>query len=259
MRHIALIGRSFSGSTIVSYALGALPGAATIGESHWIVDADPSQPEAYCTRCGRECAVLTLDRLRTFRKDRSSWYPRLAEALGTNVLVSSDKTFEFLDVYDPGADYDMLVLFKSPDRHAESYGRAARAKNVEPNFKWYLNTWAEAYKEAIDRASPDRIRFLLLDDFLADPAGVLRSASEWMGVDFDDKAVRYWEHPHHAIGGNFSPWTRILTSPEKMPIHPADHREEVESRVLDAIGGTSAWDVFEAMIGDERRLKSASF
>ena len=58
MKHIALGGMSFCGSTVLSYVLGSLPGFCNIGESHWLTDRTKTGERIFCARCGPTCKVL---------------------------------------------------------------------------------------------------------------------------------------------------------------------------------------------------------
>lgn len=252
MRHIAINGMSFCGSTILSYVLGSLPECANIGESHWLVDLprDASSPRQTCHRCGPACRVLTdtlREELRLCESD-GTWYGRIAQALHTETLISSDKDSGLLDRLDPARERHELVLFKRPDRALLSHERATGRQDLG---KWYGRAYSAQY------GSPPEIsgtrNYLFLDDFLANPPEAIAALSSALSLKHDHSALQYWEHPHHTIGGNFNPYAK----PEKReivarPVVATDHVDRfLTASDLDPL----AWSAFDRMMAHPGRIK----
>ena len=250
--HVAICGLSFCGSTVLSYVLGSLSGAATIGESHWLVDPLPDGSLAACDRCGDACGVITPALRERLRFAGADWYDVIGAALGPQVLVSSDKDHALLERLDPAGRRSELVVFKSPLDHLRSYVRALTAAGVRPEIEWYPRGWAEHYGRA------PRIRgrraVLLYDDFLRSPTGCIAAIADWLGLRFDPRALDYWEFPHHAVGGNFNPF-----SPENLGRRRIDSSRRSVTPVADevleaAIGATDAPRVYESLLASGQRL-----
>lgn len=250
--HLAISGLSFCGSTVLSYVLGALPGAATIGESHWLVDPLPDGTLLGCVRCGTTCGVISptlRERLRTAGAD---WYDVIGTALGTQVLVSSDKDHALLERLDPDGRRSELVIFKSPIDHLRSYVRALTNAGEHFDVAWHPSGWAEHYGH--QPHIHGRRAFLLFDDFLRSPDGCVAALADWLGLSFDPRALEYWEFPHHTVGGNFNPFEP--TNRGRRTIDP-DRRSAVpiSDDVLEAaVAASDAPRVFEALLASERRI-----
>jgi hypothetical protein len=219
-RHFAIIGMSFCGSTVLSYVLGALPGLATIGESHWINSEPlPGADPAMCGHCGMECEVLNADFLRQMRSSLQNWYPRLADRLGTRRLVSADKNLDLIIKYDPLLKLDPIFCFRSPLGSFQSYRRSA---NLGPDdgglldLPEYLSYWSWFYENALQVPVQGERFFVNWDAFSAAPETELQWICEWLGVECDLSALFYWRKAQHAVGGNFSPWERMKISGEQV-------------------------------------------
>ena len=223
--HIAIIGMSFCGSTVLSYVLGALPGIATIGESHWINSEPlPGADPAMCGHCGADCEVLSSKFLRSMRTSKENWYPRLADRLGTRVLVSADKNFDLIVKYDPLYKLDAIFCFRSPINSFHSYRRSA---NLAPSdghlleLSEYLSYWSWFYENAMQVAVQGKRLFVNWELFSSAPESNLLQLCNLLGTEFDRSALAYWQKIQHAVGGNFSPWERLKISGEQsLHIHP---------------------------------------
>lgn len=249
MRHVAVIGMSFCGSTILSYVLGSLRGCATIGESHWLVDAHPSGKRLHCNRCGDRCEVLTDAFREGLAADRAGWYARIAAALGTDTLISSDKSLRHLERLAPERDYDALILFKRPDRHAQSHVRVMQRNGSDADIPGYFERWCDFHTKAIDGLDIRGEKlFLWIDDFLANPQSTLRRLAGWLNAPYDESALQYWVEAQHAIGGNFNPWHWLKRYPADLPIRPPGDEPPVDAAIAAALSSSAAWSVFDRLV-----------
>jgi len=250
--HVAICGLSFCGSTVLSYVLGSLPGAATIGESHWLVDPLPDGKLLECSRCGTACSVITPALRERLQAAGADWYDVIGTALDPHVLVSSDKDHALLERLDPDGRRSELVVFKSPIDHLRSYVRALTSVGVQPDVGWYPRGWATHYGHG--PSIRGRRAFLLLDDFLRSPSGCVAALANWLGLPFVPRALDYWDFPHHAVGGNFNPFEptnlgRRRIDPERRSAVP------VPEDVLEtAIAASDAPRVFESLLASDRRI-----
>jgi hypothetical protein len=221
MRHIALGGMSFCGSTVMSYLLGSLPGAANIGESHWLVDVTKAGERIFCAHCGPKCAVLTEEFRQSLKTDPNEWYARIAAQLETDLLVSSDKAPVLLDRLDPDRKYDLVVLYKPPGLHARSYARVMQKNGTPVDILRYLDQWSNFYERYLDKFEIDGLKtFVDVDRFFRTPEQQLKNLAAVLGIPFDAAALEYWRRVHHQVGGNFNPYTRLANDPRSLPIVP---------------------------------------
>lgn len=250
--HVAICGLSFCGSTVLSYVLGSLPGAATIGESHWIVDPQPDGSLWQCCRCGTACTVITPAFRERLRNAGADWYDVIANTLGPQVLVSSDKDHGLLKRLDPDGRRSELVLFKSPIDHLRSYVSTLTRDGVRPEIEWHPRGWAQHYSH--EPQIHGRRAFLLFDDFLRSPSGCLAALADWLDLPFDPRALEYWEFPHHAIGGNFDPFYPANFDRRKIDANRRASAPVPEDVLQAAVAASDAPQVFEALLSSERRI-----
>src|SRR5215469_11543837 len=189
MRHIALGGMSFCGSTVLSYILGSLPAACNIGESHWLTDTTKSGEKIFCARCGPGCKVLDEEFRSLLELDPDNWYRKIAERLETELLVSSDKAPVLLDRLDPGRNYDMIVLYKPPELHTRSHVRFMRRNGVEPEIGKYLSQWTNFYRRYLESFDIGGTKlFVDTESFYRDPEQALSKICDRLNLEFDRDA-----------------------------------------------------------------------
>lgn len=228
-RHIAIGGTSFCGSTITSYILGALPGVANIGESHWLVDG----PHLTCSYCGEGCQVLSREFRSQLEADEQGWYSRIAARLGEPVLVSSDKSEQFWRRYDPEMDFDLVALYKPIELAAASHKRIMERQGRVFQVNQYLNQWAANYRKLLNldnRGGKTFVDAQRLYDCVSQNMPQLARA---LGLDYAPDALEYWNRPFHTIGGNFNPMTLLSDNPGALAVRPIERHaltaEEVEA------------------------------
>ena len=233
-RHIAIGGMSFSASTVTSYVLGSLPGCANLGESHWLTDLSKSGERFYCVHCGTKCEIWNEDFRAALTADNSGWYSKLAERVNSMRVISSDKAPVFLDRLDPERKYDLLVLYKPPELHARSYVAKMREFGTPFRIEAYLDQWSKFYSKYLNEFDV-RGRKLIVDvqQLYQNPGHGFGRICSALGLEFLPEGLRYWEKLHHAMGGNFNPYSRLHNSDSlelsPLRVHP------LEDTMLNAI------------------------
>lgn len=250
--HIAICGLSFCGSTVLSYVLGSLPGAATIGESHWLVDPHPDESLKECYRCRTACRVITPEFRESLRTAGADWYEIIGAALGAQVLVSSDKDHGLLNRLDPDGRRSELVLFKSPLDHLRSYVTTLTKAGVHPEIEWHPRGWAQHYGH--EPRISGRRAFLFYDDFQRAPLECLAALADWLDLPYDPQALEYWKFPHHAVGGNFNPFDSKNFGRRKIDPTRRSQAPVPEDVLEAAVAASDAPKVFETLLSSERRI-----
>ncbi len=201
MRHIAVVGMSFCGSTALSHVLGALPGVGNVGEVNWVTAPNFGTRDFSCNHCGVNCAMYTPDFLAGLRADQSNWYPRLAQQHGRDVLVSSDKDMDMLKKYDPSLTFDAICCFRPPLQAHRSYNKKPRPGHLE--FDRYLWYWT-SYYAMLRYTYPINGRKIWVDfsAFTKNPEQALQGLCATLGLTYDKSALEYWKVAQHSVGGN---------------------------------------------------------
>lgn len=204
MRHIAVVGVSFCGSTVLTYVLGGLPGVANVGESFWAADGSSHAVCRYCHP--KPCPYWTPEFVAGLKESQKDWYKRLAAQMKSEIIVSSDKIMRTLRRLDPELEFDALMSFRPPIDAYRSY----RAKASPPAGKQlmgmqeYLSWWSRVYQQGMDADNQGQRVCLEFEGFRKDPEGVLQRLCARLDLPYDPAALEYWKRPQHLIGGHFN-------------------------------------------------------
>ncbi|MCX7568039.1 hypothetical protein OS189_16980 [Sulfitobacter sp. F26169L] len=216
-RHIAIAGVSYCGSTFLGAVLGSIPGVAHIGESIWLAHRKttgqplidrftvPQEYTLYCTQCGPDCQVLTPSLRRSLIKKQTNWYGRIAQALDTPILVSSDKNLSKIRQLDPMLRMDAIVLYKSPIQAWWSNYRKIGSSGFAPveNLDHYLDVWSAAYEIFLDHfAITGRTVVMSQDAFTTTPDAVFSRLCALLDLPWSNPEMPLITRDQHFIGGN---------------------------------------------------------
>lgn len=220
MRHIAIVGMSFCGSTVLSYVLGALPGVANVGETSW---ATSDRDDIWCHCCGQgKCPVWTPDFVAHLRGANGDWYARIGRRIGKDILVSSDKDVALLARHDPTLALDAVICFRPPAEAYISYVKGAvfdegSGETTLPPEEYYA-FWRWFYTQHNGMTNHGHRVWFDFQSFSIAPGPTLAKLCERLSLPPPwEQALRYWETRQHAIGGHFSPYDR---APSELIIRP---------------------------------------
>ncbi len=219
-RHLAICGTSYSGSTLLGRFLDSLDGFHDVGESHWLIDQKeltggkrqidfftrpPSPTRRYCRQCGERCEILTTDFRIELQLHRCQWYGRLAERVGTSILVSSDKNSAKYLTLDPRLRFDAIVLFKSPEAAWHSVLKRLGTDDpdeVTTRLERFLAVWIREYENALAMTPEGKKLFLHFDSLAANPRRIVSRLLEALDLPNHDLDLDKTMSGRHAIGGN---------------------------------------------------------
>lgn len=253
-QHVAIVGVSYCGSTLLASILGGLPGVENIGESHWLINRkegarsmaadfenDDYQKLSHCFSCGSECKIFTRDFRAELQADPVNWYYQIAERLHCKTLVSADKNYVKLTEQDPLLRLDAIVLFKSPIQAWYSNYKKIDLPDstMSPitDLEVYMQKWRSAYDSFLDQFDNrgDKI-FLSFDAFCEEPEYHLRRLSMMLELKFNPVILEQAASGQHCFGGN-SGVNRSLRSREYQfsidklpkPALPPEHIEAIHN------------------------------
>jgi hypothetical protein len=193
VRHVAIAGLSYVGSTLLGTLLGSLPGCAHAGEtqelSHRanrkaydfpIIDFDRDPPEAIpqCRICGAACPVFTRQFRAELIRDPVDWYFRIARRLDAKVVISSDKFLSQILRSDPLCRFDLIILYKPLDswcyahrrEEARKAGSGVARSPIADDLGRTLDYWANSYYGCLKDLRPQGRRLVInWDAFAAKP------------------------------------------------------------------------------------------
>lgn len=252
-RHVVICGTLWCGSTLFDHVLGSLPGVRNVGESHYLptaranekwelADFSSEAPRRFkpCTRCGKRCDVFDPAFRRELAADRTNWFARIAQRLGTQFLVSAEKGPAKLIECDPLLRFDAVVLFKRPGQAWQSMLRKLPAGREREFYlsqcDLYLDQWAHTYGIFLEHFRPEgRVAFVSFEEFTRRPWEVLAKLCARFSMPFD-QAVLTTQRRSHAVSGNFGTIKQLRRSgyhaeivPLQEPEFPAAQRRRLES------------------------------
>ena len=214
IRHFAVAGVSFSGSTVFSCTLGAINGCANVGESHWLYDKfekrlEPPLDRFDCAHCGASCEYLSprfqrkLYRAVNSGRSKRTWYEHLRRRLPGKYLISSDKNHRNLERLQGTVGSHLIVLYKSPE-HA--WWSNTRKQNNDYTLEQYIRIWTRAYSYFLDRIKVeggDKI-FINFEAFSRDPSAIMEKFGRKYSLPWTQDCLQYWEKTQHYVGGHFN-------------------------------------------------------
>jgi hypothetical protein len=225
LRHVAIAGMSYVGSTLMGTLLGSLPGCAHAGETQELIyradpkayefpvidfDRDPPEAIPQCRVCGAACPVFTREFRAELARDRVDWYFRIGRRLGARIVISSDK---FLSEYlfkDPLSRFDLIVLYKPLQSwvyshlREEAYRASIGVVSSPAAFDLVriLNQWAHNYYGFLKDLRPQGRRLVVnWEQFAERPIEHFELMIEKLRLA-GDASVFENVHAAHYVGGN---------------------------------------------------------
>ena len=248
IRHIAICGMAFCGSTLLDRMLGSIDGVAAIGESHWLTkyyDGKAQGPiditriqrgtAPMCARCGEDCKFLTPEFRTHLALFPDRWYDKIATQLQTSTLVSADKNMPKLLLHDPLIRFRALIVFKSPAQAWLSKFRKLPAgmgrEQTRHEFDTYIDLWVRSYNQFLNGFAPRHGKvFLDFDSFTRNPEKAFRKLLNALDLPFDHSVLQKVKS-RHSIGGNSQTVRSLRSNEDRVNITPrADDELEAEHR-----------------------------
>lgn len=239
LRHLAICGASYSGSTLFGRFLDSFDGFHDIGESHWLIDQKErtdgkrqidfftgasSPTRRYCRQCGEACPVLSMDFRIELQLNRSRWYARIAERLDTSILVSSDKNIAKYLSLDPLFRFDAVVLFKSPAAAWHSVYKRLPPVDEDTllaRLERYMGVWVREYQNALAMKTAGKKVFLAFDTLVRDPERAVTRLLEACDLPRRQLDLERPMQGRHSIGGNDA-FVEASSKVERIAVRPSD-------------------------------------
>ena len=178
-RLIGIVGRSFTGSTLLSKLFWCSPGVVSPGETHWLVD-DPSRTE--CMVCHDACPALTAE-FRRSEFTEENLYRRLAERFGTNTLVVSEVQRQRYECFCKPKTMDAVIIHKSPFGFVASDLR--RKVRTADEALFTLDHYKDVYSDILEWAERFCNRFVVVryETLAADHVATMRAIFDALGLE----------------------------------------------------------------------------
>jgi hypothetical protein len=200
-RFIYILGPSYCGSTLLSGLLDNVPGVASPGELHWLLDS-PGEGDG-CTTHGASCSFMA--RLDRRELTSENLYQRCADALETETLVSTDKRLGHAIRFLPCGQADGVLLVKRPEAMIASMRRHLPALTFAGALELYAATY-EHLTLFLRNGFFRRGVTLEYEELAKDPQGSLQNVCTQLGLAAP-QALQFPRPEWHNIGGNVPSYT----------------------------------------------------
>jgi hypothetical protein len=257
LRHIAIGGVSFVGSTLFGVILGSIPGLVFGSETHWLFETGAVHPSGQratildepselawpvaCRLCGRDCRLFTPEFRRELAMMEYGRYPRIAAKLETNTLVTSDKNFNGYWLEDPLFRFDIVTLFKPLRSQVWSAlkvrardGSATTGAEAETYVRSLLDFWARDYGKSLRFMRPTGRRVVMnWNEFIKSPRTHMKVIVSVLGLPGDGDVFSDIRLTH-LIGGNTGVPMQEIAEKRRVEIRPAAEPElspQIESLI----------------------------
>lgn len=242
-RHIAIGGAAYCGSTILGIILGSARGFAFAGETHWLTQRRTESGEREpllgsdvpfekwpiaCRACGRHCDCFDVPFRLALAADNTGWYAKIADRLGVQNLVTSDKNYPIIEEHDPLFRFDYLLSYKSPVSYLRSqlkqnFRKVSLNKPVTADWAQdLLERWAVNYREHLKIIRPTGRRVVMdWDKFIDKPHFHLKRLAEILDLPLRPNVVKRVSFSHF-IGGNVGVDVAALRLTRTLQLRPSD-------------------------------------
>ena len=133
--------------------------------------------------------------------DKSKAFHFAAERSGKQVLIDASKDIGWCKNFlgQPGLDLKFIHLIRHPAGFIESEGR-----RIDKSAEQLLLQWKDQNSEIRAFLRDEKLSFMTCcyDNLADSPDAYFPSICEFVGQNWETKAVNYWEVPHHGLGGN---------------------------------------------------------
>jgi hypothetical protein len=199
---IVIESLSYTGTTWLNYVLGSHPEVFSLGPADRPFALPHDQAHAACRVHGEKCPFWP--RFYETWTEGKNFFVHLAETSSQDIIVTNNPlpTGAGTALDHPQVVVKRIRFVRDGRAVAESFNR----KYPDRSFFDVVRDWlAPSFNNfAFDPADPDTL-CLRYEDVLADQPGMLETVGGFIGLGYDESALRFWEHEHHPAAGNSGP------------------------------------------------------
>lgn len=212
---IAVLGLSFSGSTLLNTILGAHADIAGVGELFMLLARSRKElfrTEIKCNRCSGGCAFWTEELICGLSAD--TLYRRISKVFDKAILCDSSKAwqwFDFIQMFtDKAVRFTYVVIVKHPVRHLASWllnsggdifsDKRELLLNLTDMFERFYFRLSHYIQRQKDMGN--KVFYLRYEDLVSKPQETLTPVLNTLQLGYATAMDKCFEVAHHQIGGN---------------------------------------------------------
>ncbi len=207
MKVIFVIGAAHTGTTWLCLVLGASQGCMPVGELCRTFRDHRYKTDMPCVICGGTCKAWN-----DFKKNESinEIYKKAFQFLGVSMIVDSSKK---IWIIEDCTQFEIRIVHLVRNIYDSMYHYYARGKNIKAVTK----KWCKQRKAISDWLKGKK--HITIDYEKAFQSKVLKRVCNYVGIEYNENMLRYWEKPIHPILGAKSAMLPVnlyhdLTSPK---------------------------------------------
>jgi hypothetical protein len=201
-RHVTLVvinSLSYTGTTWLNMVLGSHPRAFALGPPDRIIGLDPADKANAC-----RVHVDGCDFWSSFYDSydpAKNFFLQLAEFSGRDVIVTNNPQPDGAgkQVHHPKIELKPIQLIRDARAVVASYCRKYPEAALLDATRDWLRPSLESFRYDVNDPSMLCLRY---EDVLAEQRKAIGTIGRFIGVEYDESALRFWEHEHHATAGN---------------------------------------------------------
>ena len=203
---------SYSGTTWLNLLLGSHPDVFALGPPHRVWSLKDEKFEGACLIHGKACEFWSGFGENWDKKE--NFFLALARHSGKKIFLIDNAHQEFIDVTMKHQDVEVLQGRYIRDARAitASYVRKMSDKgisyidSIQPTGWFYASFMSIPSLNELQNAGQFVTHY---EDAVKDQTKFLKTAGDYLGIDYDESAYRFWEADHHITSGNQGPIAMI--------------------------------------------------
>jgi hypothetical protein len=217
---------SYTGTTWLNAVIGSQKQCFLLGPADRVWQARKIGLVDACRIHDEDCSFWP-EFFKNYDDDRN-FFIQLAEQSGKHIIVTNNpvQNGAGTELKHPDIEVQHIQLIRDPRAIWASYLR----KNPETDPLDAMVNWlypAVRHFE-FNEDDPDRLS-LRYEDILADQLNILQRIGKFIGLDYDERSLRFWEWDHHIAAGNIGT-TSLIKMGQGIPLQNFKERSFYEEQ-----------------------------
>lgn len=203
---------SYSGTTWLNLLLGSHPEVFTLGPPHRVWALREEKLKGACLVHGESCKFWSG--FGEFWNQTDNFFIALSEYSGKSIFLMDNASQDFIDATMRHPDIEVLSGRYVRDARAitASYARKMADKGVsyiesiQPKSWFYTSFMSIPSIENLKKSSQMVVHY---EEAVDNQAAFLKKAGDFLRIEYEQDAFKFWEADHHITSGNQGPIAMI--------------------------------------------------
>ena len=209
---------SYSGTTWLNLLLGSHPDVFALGPPHRVWALKDDDFKGACLVHGPKCEFWSSFSEAWNRDD--NFFVALSQFSGKGIFLMDNAPPDFIaeTMQDPAIEVLEGRYIRDARAITASYARKMADKRVsyiesiQPDGWFYPSFMAVPSLQELSKKQHLIVHY---EDAVSDQSAFLKNAGDFLGINYDQSAFRFWEADHHITSGNQGPIAMIKLHQEE--------------------------------------------